>query len=478
MVSPRSRARQQVGPNLPEPPAAGVRATREPFIENSLPRSGGADAGIGHSMTTILHERPAGQPHVAAPGVAARPDAIALEIHENLAALEPEWRAFERVADCTVFQTYDWLAAWQRHIGPREGAAPAIVAGRTGGDLLFVFPLAVHGGLVRRLTWLGQDQCDYNAPLLSRSFAEHATREKFLALWHDVRALIATHPALRHDLVELRKMPETVGSQPNPFLHLDVALTPSGAHLAHLSGTWEEFYAARRSSATRRRDRSKRKKLGEFGEVRFVNPSSAAEISATLETLIAQKTRSFSRMGVANLFARPGRREFFTDLASGEATRDLVHVSRLDVGSICAAANLGLQFRGCYYHVLASYDDGEVSRFGPGSAHLRDLIERAMAGGCHTFDFTIGDERYKLEWSDTLLRLYDHSAAASARGVPLVLAAQAFRSVKRAIKQNPVLWSAFTRARAALGALAGQRKEAAEADDALHAKSPPIAPEH
>jgi CelD/BcsL family acetyltransferase involved in cellulose biosynthesis len=67
-----------------------------------------------------------------------------------------------------------------------------------------------------------------------------------------------------------------------------------------------------------------------------------------------------------------------------------VHVSRLEVGDAIAAANLGLVFRGCYYHVLASFDDGELSRFGPGVAHLHDLLRHAIEGGCTMFDFTIG----------------------------------------------------------------------------------------
>ena len=102
-------------------------------------------------------------------------------------------------------------------------------------------------------------------------------------------------------------------------------------------------------------------------------------------------------MGVADIFARPGCREFFSDLALKPATRDLVHVSRLDVGSIVAATNLGLIFRNSYYHVVASDDDGDISRFGPGAAHLRDLLQHAIDRGCRRFDFTIGDERYKLD---------------------------------------------------------------------------------
>ena len=288
-------------------------------------------------------------------------------------------------------------------------------------------------------------------------------------------ALLQRQTRLRHDIVQLDKMPATLGDEPNPFLDLSVGLNPSGAHLTHLSGTWDAFYAAKRSSATRRRDRSKLKRLGEMGAVRFVNPDSGEEIAHTLETLFAQKTRSFARMGVANIFARPGYREFFLGVATD--LRDLVHVSRLEVGTVCAAANLGLQFRGCYYHILASYDDGEVSRFGPGAAHLRDLMQRATERGCDRFDFTIGDERYKLEWSDTAISLYDHIAAASPRGWPVAFAALAARRAKRAIKQNPALWERFKRMRAALRWRPGQRKDAQKSSAPHVEDSPSITPD-
>src|SRR5829696_2982687 len=100
-------------------------------------------------------------------------------------------------------------------------------------------------------------------------------------------------------------MPERVGWQANPFVRFDVRLNPSGAHFMPLQGTWDEFYHAKRSSATRRRDRTKRKRLGEFGEVRFVTPEAPDDVARTLETLIEQKSKAFERMGVANILRRP-----------------------------------------------------------------------------------------------------------------------------------------------------------------------------
>ena len=386
---------------------------------------------------------------------AAALDDIRIAVYEDLSAIEQDWRAFEQIADGTVFQTFDWLATWQRHIGARSGVRPAIVVVYdTGGTILALLPLAVcTTGLARELAWLGSALCDYNAPLLAPAFSERLDRARFLSLWDEVATLVQANPRLHYDTIILTKMPEKVGGQANPMRHVGGTINPSGAYLTHLSGDWEAFYAAKRSSATRRRDRTKRKKLSEIGEVRYIEPAAGAETLHTLDILMAQKARSFAHMGAANLFARPGYAEFYRAIAGDQATRRLVHVSRLDVGVIPAAVNLGLTYRDCYYHLLASYDDGDVSRFGPGIAHLHDLMHQAIDRGFRVFDFTIGDERYKRDWCDTELTLYDYIAAASWRGALVAMPLLAAKRVKRWIKQTPAVWNAFSAIRAFIGSL-------------------------
>lgn len=426
----------------------------------------------------VDHRRPDCVPAVAAGLDAAQPNgpAIDIAIYYQLDAVEAEWRAFEQDADCTVFQTFDWIAAWCRHIGPLLRTQPAIVIGRDmAGTPLFILPLAVTPGTIRRLTWLASDLCDYNGPLLSKACGSLLTPERFRDVWQEIRARLQSDPRTRHDLIELTKMPERVGDQANPLFALPVRLHPSNAYVSDLLPTWTTFYDAKRSSATRRRDRSKLKRLGEIGTVQFVTPQDSGEIERSVDTLIDQKSRSFARMGVVNVFARPGWSEFFLAVATDPQTRGIVHVSRLDVGSRWAATNLGLVFRDTYYHVLASYDDGETQRFGAGAAHLRELLRYAIERGLKHFDFTIGDERYKSEWSDRVLPLHDHVAAASARGQVAAVVHHGHRSLKRLIKQNQTLWSWFSRARAALGPKAPPRAE--QSGPATVRKSPPIAPE-
>jgi CelD/BcsL family acetyltransferase involved in cellulose biosynthesis len=56
------------------------------------------------------------------------------------------------------------------------------------------------------------------------------------------------------------------------------------------------------------------------------------------------------------------------------------------------------------------------------------------------------------------LSLYDHVASVTARGWPLATLARARRQLKRTIKQNPVLWDAFSRMRAAARAAMPERE--------------------
>ena len=46
----------------------------------------------------------------------AGPDVL-LSVHEDFEPLKAVWQELERTGDCTAFQTYAWLTAWQRHIG-------------------------------------------------------------------------------------------------------------------------------------------------------------------------------------------------------------------------------------------------------------------------------------------------------------------------------------------------------------------------
>lgn len=381
---------------------------------------------------------------------------INLEVCTELGAVGEVWKSFQLRADCTVFQSFDWLYQWQNHVGACRKITPVIVLGLDNGRLLFILPLAIEDrGAVRRLTWLGSELCDYNAPLLATNFSDRVKPEEFGPLWRCVIRVIRTDPRLHFDMVDLDRMPGMIGSQINPFLNLPVLLRTYGAHMATLGMNWNDFFLSKRSAETRKRERRQFKHLSEHGDVHFVDVRIQEDIERTMNMLIEQKKSSYARMGVEDIFARPGYREFFRAVVVNPNLRDVVHVSRLDVGAAPVATGLGLRFKNCYYLVLSSYQDGKLARFGPGRAHLQEMLRYAIERRFDRFDFTTGDEPYKQDWCDIDMKLFGYVEAATVKGQCVVTARTVAHRADHFLTDRPVLRRVLRKARTLAKALAG-----------------------
>lgn len=376
---------------------------------------------------------------------------VRLSLYDGFPEIEQEWRAFEARADGTAFQSFDLTSTWYRHIGVREGVTPAIVIGRRHGLILFILPLALQPGLLRRVTWLGALLNSCNAPLLAPDFSKIISPKQFPLLWRQIIQFLRRE--IRYDLIDLDKNSETAGAQINPFLALPVMPHPNDTYVARLTGTWDEFYVAKRSSSWRRTDSKKRRRLAKFGEVQFAIVDEQGDIEQTLDALIEQKKSLYAALGVDNLFERPGYRQFYLDLASGPKCHGLVHVSSVKVGSTIVAASFGLTFHGNYDYVLAGYTAGEFEACSPGTIHLQELMRYFLERDFKTFDFNIGDAPYKREWCDLELKLYDYLAPATMRGWLVAFVIRGARILKRFIKRNQSLWPMFLRARSLIGRL-------------------------
>ena len=384
-----------------------------------------------------------------------------LSHYQNLADFEHEWRELETHASLTPFQSFDWLNCWLNTVGSAKNSSPLlIVISNERGAPVLVAPLSIERkGPFKALTWLGSEINDYNAPVLGPDDADYdRITEQFSELWVDVLDHLASLENCKFDFVNFSKMPALVGTRKNPFTMLDNTLNASRAHMTALPRSWDEMYA-RRSSSTRSRDRSKLRRLGEFGEVKYFEPQTTKERLEVTNRLLQLKSVQLAEMGARNRFDAVNYRQFI-QFASG--IENIIHVSALKIGENIVAANLGLMLNKCYYHFLMAYDQGEVSKFGPGAAHLRELLQFAIRSGAETFDFTIGNESYKKDWCDTEMPLYDYRASQSARGRIAVLGAQNFYRLKGWVKNNRQAWLMYLKFRSILGGLSGRKVSSTE----------------
>ena len=118
-----------------------------------------------------------------------------VDIVRNLASTEMTWRGLEQQF-CTPYQRFDFLRAWQREVGEREGLAPFIVmpfdANRRP---LLVLPLALRQAYgARCVHFMGGKHSTFNMALWDRDFAASTTTA-------DLDALLVENAEMRDRLL-------------------------------------------------------------------------------------------------------------------------------------------------------------------------------------------------------------------------------------------------------------------------------------
>jgi CelD/BcsL family acetyltransferase involved in cellulose biosynthesis len=79
--------------------------------------------------------------------------------------------------------------------------------------------------------------------------------------------------------------------------------------------------------------------------------------------------------------------------------------------------------------MIPGFDSANFSKYSPGNILLRRLIRWAIESKYEVFDFAMGHERYKMNWSDSYATLYDYWRPVTLRGLAYIKA----RDLKRRV---------------------------------------------
>ena len=102
-----------------------------------------------------------------------------IDIVHDLAAAEGVWRSLENEqTSFTPYQRFDFLSAWQRQVGERDGLVPFIVVGYDAGRRpLVLLPLALRNAYgARCASFMGGKHSTFNMALFDRDFAASVTQ--------------------------------------------------------------------------------------------------------------------------------------------------------------------------------------------------------------------------------------------------------------------------------------------------------------
>ena len=342
--------------------------------------------------------------------------------------LEADWRALEMAGIGTPFQSFAWMRLYHQV----RGRDAAFVAGRTAGELTAVFPLVLRGGV---LTWLGEELNNYNAPLVSAALFSKLMPDDVEAMWDAVRTALGDPSASI-----LRRQPEQLQGQPNPFAGWSSVIEPTSAYALTLGKDWASFYERLSSASTRKTLRKKERALAKDGALSISSVSGHDAIYAQVQLLLKWKHEQVSAAGGRNQFADPAHREILARYAAEHP--DLARIYTLTQGEtpIALAYLIENGARPILYQM--AYAPGPSARQSPGRLLLNGILEDVISEGREVLDLAVGDDLYKRELCDRTMGLTTSLSAATSAGKLQVAKERLTLAAKGAIKASPALLSA------------------------------------
>lgn len=370
---------------------------------------------------------------------------LSVQIHPDLAAAEPVWRALEASGGHTPYQRYDWLKAYADASFSPPGKLAIMVLTRAQTPIaLLPFEIVTRFGLrIARL--LGMPISNGDAPVFNPAYAHLLTPTA-------LRRALQQLPA---DLVTFHCVPENLGKIVNPLKLLGGSPAPDHLYINALAPGDAPYIEQSLPHKRRTNIRRSQRRLEEaFGPIRLHRAATEAEVDEFLEVFIDQRGRRFVQMGVENVFASPAFRRFFRTLAVqglGQS-RPSLSLDVLYAGERIVATSIGTFGPSHYSQYINSTDYGEASRYSLMGVTLSFLVDALRADGITGLDMGLGDFDYKTDWTHREV-VYDIVLPVSPLGQIAAPSLRTARSVKRKIKQTPALWRVARTARSSVAAV-------------------------
>ncbi len=383
-------------------------------------------------------------------------DRLSIDVHRDIDTIEGEWRGLFSRAGTTVYQSFDWIAAWLATAAPAQGVHPAVVALRDDAELVMILPLGVERsagvGIARHL---GGEHANIRMPLATAAWrgpADDAATDRLL------RRIATAIGAV--DLFDFDALP-AAGEGTPLMLAAHKAARPARLHVGtlELASDMKTLLAGQRGARKAKKHRWQNNALAPIGGYTLRRAASRTEAEAMFAAFRTEKSAWFRRMGIADSFAAPGIAEFFAALiarrwAGGGAVIDIDAIEF--GGGIHALLGSGSANGRQSGYFLAVADD-EWRRISPGELLIHDVIEGACGRGTRLFDLGRGDERYKASWLDRTEQHVRLLRPITAKGRVAASVLRLADALERRVRGDERLWSLAKRLRRRGGADADRR---------------------
>jgi len=281
-------------------------------------------------------------------------------IYRSLKDAESIWKAIEEKDNNYIFSSYEWIDKWYRAVGKQKIREIAIVYIFKDNQQLIIPLCILKNRFIRILDWLGNDHVtDYNGIVqnCSNNFLKDV-----LSNWDLIEEKLP-----KHDIFILRKQPQYIGLNENPFFKFAKNLYYEESYQIRLNGSFDEIYSTKVSKKLRYDIRRQSRRLNKLGELRFIIPDTEDEKKCYLDELIKNKIEKLRKIGGKIILQDKAYRNFYYSLLKSKKT--IISVLLLD--NKILASQLGCVYKNRYYYLMPSYSM-EWSKYSVGKILLKN----------------------------------------------------------------------------------------------------------
>ncbi|MBV1706260.1 MAG: GNAT family N-acetyltransferase [Hyphomicrobiales bacterium] len=368
------------------------------------------------------------------------------EIHASMESCAAAWSRLEACAPVSWYQTRHWATAWCDSLNASGTAALRVIVAYDEDDQpCLLLPLVmVRQGLLQQARFIGARDSNFNLPLFrSQDRWDKASVQRLLR-----QAAHQMQP--RPDSFVLLNQPGTWDGATNPLTLPATQPSPSFGHRGALQPQGEALLEKLLSKDHRKKLARKFRRLQEMGPAQCGFAETPQAIEAAIMAFCEQKSARLRDMGVTNLACDARTLDFMRRLSHPAAHDEPARMrwATLQVGERIVATYGGGIHRGQFNAMVNSIClDPEIARSSPGECLLNWLVARCCEEGLTSFDLGIGEGGYKKLYCPEDEPLFDAILPISATGFVAAHVQRAALRMKRAIKQNDVLWAGAQRVR-------------------------------
>ena len=293
----------------------------------------------------------------------------------------------------TVFLGSDWLRCWLETLGSK--LTPIIVLLRSDSGLAVAGAAFVLVG--KTLRFVGYNRSDYCDFLL-----EKTTPEILAQTYVEIIAVTALQYASKNGAHDLH-----LSHIPNQSAALRLLGSRHLRSLVKYESPAPEMDMAEVQTAINKKSlRRHEKGLKKLGSLDFVTYRNGADIEPRLEDFFQLHIRRWKDTKTPSLFLKQENCDFYRKFSRTADKHQKVRYSELRLDQRLIAAHFGFLDSDRFIWYKPAFDI-DYKKKSPGEVLLRYLLMQAEKENAKVFDFTIGDESFKLRFATETKQVSD-----------------------------------------------------------------------